>query len=483
MNARTTPASLTLTALALTAISCSQSQDSETRTFEIPFTPYFGTQEVQCGQVYADAGTSGSEFELQDFLMFVYDIELVRDDGELVPLELVDDQQWQGRGVALLDFNDATGACSGDPETNAKLVGTAPDYDGYVGIRFGVGIPPELNHLDGVTAPAPLNKPTTWWSWKDGYKFFQLTLETQTHDSYYVHLGSTACEGSLDDGFSCAGDHQMSIDVAEFVPGRDGIKLNLATLLSEVDLDAPVAFETGDFIAGCMSFDPDPECDPLFTKFGRRFMSDAPGPDQLVFECDEGMASEARDSSDADDTPQPGSAEFERPSVLDGENVSQRGEARSHALDSVFPIGSRTHRRGPGTQCMFCHQSKGPGFGLFDVAGTVWNPDGTTPYDGATIKILPIDAGPCLERDEREHCLDQEPGYYLEEDVVATLETDPNGNFYSTELPPEASPPFWPVVEPAQGEPRLTRKFMGHPAASGSCNMCHGSSKVQLGAQ
>lgn len=468
-------------ALALATLSCDGGGADEPRTFIIPVTPYFGTDVVECGRTYEGAGTTGASFELTDFLMFVYEVELVRESGETVPLELVDDQQWQGQGVALLDFNDATGSCAGDAETNRRLVGTAPDYGDYVGIRFGVGLPPELNHIDGVTAAAPLNKPSTWWSWKSGYKFFQMTLSTSAHESWFVHLGSTACEGSVESGFTCGGSHQMSIDVEDFVPGRDGLKLNVATLLAEMDLEAPIDFASGDFIAGCMSFDPDPQCDPLFSKFGRRFMSDEPGPDQIVFECDEGRAGDVANAGEIDDTPQPGSDAFERPEVLNIENVSERGKARSHPIGNTMTIGSRTYRRGPGAQCMQCHQEKGPGTGLFEVAGTVWNPDRSTPYGGATLKILPISAGPCLDGDEREHCQGQEPGFYREEDVVATLEADPNGNFYTTELPPEAAPPFWPVVEPAEGDEGLTRKFMGHPAASGSCNMCHGSIEIQLG--
>ncbi|MCX4241471.1 MbnP family copper-binding protein [Paraliomyxa miuraensis] len=450
----------------------------DARTFEIPVAPYFGSDVVTCGASYAGAGTTGASFELKDFLVFLHGVELVREGGERVPLELVDDQQWQGQGVVLLDFNDATGACLGDAETNARIVGTAPDHGDYVGIAFRVGLPPAQNHLDAVTAPAPLNKPSTWWSWQGGYKFLQLTLATAVHESYFVHVGATACEGSVEDGFSCAGDHEILVDVDDFVPGRDGLRINVAALLAEVDLDAPVDFASGDFIAGCMSFDPDPECDPIFTKLGRRFMSEEAAPEQIAFEVDVDAAPDLVSPSESDQVPQPGSDAFDRDPRLDVSVVSEAGVARSHPMGDALPIGSRTHRRGPGNQCMSCHQPKGPGAGLFDVAGTVWEADGETPLTDATVKLLPIAAGPCQEGDERAQCQDQPVGTYREEDVVATLVTDPYGNFYSTELPPEAAPPFWPVVE--RGSDEVIRTFMGHPAASGSCNMCHGVNRVRL---
>ena len=475
-----------LPCLLLTAAACSEqapTDDDDARTFVIPFTPYFGSDVVECGTTYSGAGVTAASFELKDFVMFVHSVELVREDGSTVPFELRDDQHWQGQGVALLDFNDASGKCQGDVETNAELVGTAPDHDDYVGIRFGVGLPPELNHLDAVKAPAPFNKPSTWWSWQGGYKFFQMTLETEAHESYFVHLGATGCDGSTEDGFSCAAGHAIEIEVPEFALGRDGVRLNLATLLAEMDINAPVDFASGDFVAGCMSFDPDPECDPLFAKFGRHFMTDDPGPTQLVFECDEEIALDPDAVGDPDPTPQPGSADFERDPVLDQIVVSKSGVAASHAPEDVYVIGDRTHARGAGAQCVKCHQERGPGSGLFDVAGTIWNPDTNTGYGNATIKLLPIFAGPCMEGDEREHCVDQAPGYFLEQDVVATLVTDPNGNFYSTEIPETAQPPFWPVVLPAEDDTDLVPKFMGHPAGSGSCNMCHGGLRIQLGAE
>ncbi len=460
-------------------VDISSDDEDNDRTFVIPFAPVFGSDTVRCGETYTSAGTSGTEFEIKDFLLFVHSVELVRESGETVPLTLTEDQHWQGGGVALLDFNDATGSCVGDSETNGRIVGTAPNFDDYTGIRFGVGVPSEKNHINAVTAEAPLNKPSTWWSWKGGYKFFKLNVITPVHKKYVVHIGSTGCTGSVEEGFSCAGEHEVMIDIDGFAPGEDGIKINLANLFAGVDLDAPVDFESGDFIPGCMSFDPDPECEPLYSKFGRHFLDDGAASPQRVFEVDlEAAPSETPEIVDS--TPQPGNKDFKRDSALDSENVSAAGVSASHGAESTLQVGDRTYARGPGSQCMSCHQPKGPGRGLFEVAGTIWSADGKTPQSNAIVKILPISAGPCAEDDPRDHCQGQDSGYFLEEDVVATLETDPNGNFYSTELSTAAAPPFWPVVVGATGA-ELPTKFMGHPAASGSCNMCHGSFRVKLG--
>ncbi len=475
---------LTLFAV-LAFFGCSESGSDpgdEGRTFVIPFAPYFGSEVVACGRNYTGAGTSGASFELRDLLLFVHDVQLVRANGERVPLSIVEDGKWQSNDTTLLDFGDGTGVCPGDSDTNDRVIGTAPDHPDYVGIAFGVGLPPELNHLDGVKSPAPFNKPSLWWSWKEGYKFFQLTLKTEVHEDYYVHVGATECEGTVESGFTCNADHEMAVEVADFAPGIDGVRLNLAALLAEVDLNAEVDFESGDFVAGCMSFNPDPECDPLFTKFGRHFMTADPGPQQVAFESGLDMAKDLDAPDDLGGVPQPGSEDFVRSPALDIMNVSERGVTRSHLPGNALLIGSVTHDRSPGSQCLACHQEKGPGTGLYQIAGTIWNPDLETGYGNATIAILPDGKHPCLEFDERAQCVDQPIGYYREEDVVATVVTDPQGNAYTTELPPGAEPPFWPVVVPDPADTDLAPKFMPFAAASGSCNMCHGGLRIQLAA-
>jgi uncharacterized repeat protein (TIGR04052 family) len=456
--------------------------DDGMMTLVIPFEAKAGAQDVACGTELSGVGSAGATVKLQDFLFFVSEARLVREGGEEVPLDLVDDQQWQAQGVTLMDFNDGSGACAGDAATNRRIVARVPRHEDYRGLRFTIGLPPSLNHLDAATAEAPFNKPSTWWSWKGGYKFFQMALETEAHKPFYVHLGSTKCDGGPTTGFSCNAHHRMPIELVGFVPGEDGVRVKVDALLADVDVNAPVDFASGDFIAGCMSFDPDPECDPIFTKLGRRFMDDAAaGPAQVAFEPVAGLGSAAAAPAPPDDTPQPGSVDFVRPEGADMEIVSTRDFGRSHPIGDTLTIGSMKHNRGPGSQCMNCHQAQGPGYGRFAVAGTIYEPDWATPYTGATVDILPVWAGPCAGDDERPHCAGQPVGYYRPEDVLAELPTDPNGNFYTTTLPDGAEPPYWPVVRPDPNDTDLVPKAMGHPAASGSCNMCHGSFKVQLG--
>ena len=94
------------------------------------------------------------------------------------------------------------GTCTtGSPQTNLALRGTVPAADDYTGVKFVLGLPEELNHLDGARAPAPFNVPGMWWAWKGGYKFIRLDLDrvdmpADQESVYFHHLGATTCDGA-----------------------------------------------------------------------------------------------------------------------------------------------------------------------------------------------------------------------------------------------------------------------------------------------
>ncbi|WP_438032895.1 MbnP family copper-binding protein [Sorangium sp. So ce204] len=158
------------------------------KTFALSFAAKVGDRPFSCTDTFDGVGTTASSVNALDFRMYVYDVRLVRGDGSEEPLALEQDGQWQRDKIAFLDFEDGTGSCeTGSPETRTEVVGTAPAGD-YAGVRFNVGLPPEMNHLDAATAPAPLNIPGMWWSWKGGYKFVRLDLVSTMNPTYFFHL-------------------------------------------------------------------------------------------------------------------------------------------------------------------------------------------------------------------------------------------------------------------------------------------------------
>ena len=242
--------------------------DTVGKTFHVRFSPEVAGQPLRCDTSYPGIGQTKTTLQLLDFKMYVRDVTLVRANGERQALVLEQDGTWQRDGVALLDFEDGTGTCdTGSPETRLEVVGTAPDLPDYTGLEFKLGLPEELNHLDGATAAAPLNSPDMWWSWQGGYKFLRLDVRSSHNTAWYFHLGASGCKGSPGEGFTCAATNQSTVVLDGFHPERQQVALDLAGFYAGSDLDTAGNAKT-DPIRGCMSGASDPECPALFGQVG-----------------------------------------------------------------------------------------------------------------------------------------------------------------------------------------------------------------------
>lgn len=115
---------------------------------------------------------------------------------------------------------------------------------------------------------------------------------------------------------------------------------------------------------------------------------------------------------------------------------------------------SESHKNGE--NCMDCHAEGGSGEGWFTVAGSVYDSTLANPYAGAAIKIS---SGP------------QNAG-----SLLATIEVDKNGNFYTTE-----SIPFGDVMYVSVTGKTGSVKFMNSSIDNGQCNGCHvNTSKISI---
>lgn len=269
-------------AAALLPLGCGDSSD-EPQAFTLEFTPLVGDAPFECSAAYEDIGTSKTTIRPLDFRMYIHRVMLLRAGGEEVPLELEQDAKWQREDIALLDFEDGTGTCAtGSPDTRYVVAGTAPGHDDYVSVRFVLGIPPEKNHLDAATAPAPFNIPGMWWSWKGGYKFVRLDVQSTMNPSYYLHLGESACEGTPGKGFACAQANQAVITLPTTDSSRARISIDVRDFYAEMDLDRQIDNMT-DHIPGCMASPSDPECDMVFRKLGMKLGTDMPSEEPQTF--------------------------------------------------------------------------------------------------------------------------------------------------------------------------------------------------------
>ena len=252
----------------LTSFMVLQAQESQ-QNIRLHFAAMVGEQMATCAETYADVSASQANIRFNDFRFYVSNIQLLTAEGEAVALQLEQDGMWQYENVALLDFENGEAGCSeiGNQALNGVIIGSAPEAD-YVGVRFDLGVPFELNHLDVTAASSPLNIAALWWNWQGGYKFARIDLVTDApeHQAWNIHLGSTGCvspAGAIAPKEPCARPNITRIYFDAFDFDQQVIVLDLAALLTDVPL-----YENTLMPPGCMSGVDDPDCPTLFANLG-----------------------------------------------------------------------------------------------------------------------------------------------------------------------------------------------------------------------
>jgi len=245
----------------------------------IQFAVQLDGADFACGTDVASIGEPTTTLSPIDMRFFVHGIELIAADGTAAPLTLDDDGQWQRDGIALLDFEDATGACeNGSTGTNHDVTGTVPAGE-YTGIRFVVGVPFDMNHADPNIAEPPLSGTAMHWNWQGGYKFIRFEADTGGDAGYRLHLGSTGCEGTIGNISACSQPNRPVIELDNFDPETNVVVYDLDAMLAGLDL----TFNTPDSAPGCMGAADDPECIAPFERLGLDIATGEPGEEQSVF--------------------------------------------------------------------------------------------------------------------------------------------------------------------------------------------------------
>lgn len=248
--------------------SSSTSETSVTTTgVVLPFEAVYnsGNDPISCDGTMSGLG-AGVDAELLDFRLYVHGVTVVTSFQRELAVSL-DTNDWQGEGVALLDFRGYI-SCGTEPQLpRTQVTGSVNLEDGeyLTGASFTVGVPETLNHNNLASAPTPLNVPTLHWSWQTGYKFLRMDVSVIGGDDFNVHLGSTDCTGDATVGetVTCSRSNRPQIDFPTFSFGQDVIVIDYGVLVANAidgvdDGGAP----------GCMSGVTDPECDPVFTALG-----------------------------------------------------------------------------------------------------------------------------------------------------------------------------------------------------------------------
>jgi uncharacterized repeat protein (TIGR04052 family) len=206
-------------------------EDADHVDITLNFAAVVGEQPLDCTSTYP-AALAGFTFALSDLRLFVSEISLLDDDGNLYPLALDNGTEWQNDGVALLDFENGVGSCSNaTAATNTTITGSAAPGD-FTGIVFTVGVPEALNHVNPVEQTGPLANTALHWSWMMGYKHFQLEGSLNESGLVLLHLGSKDCVGNPPSDFVCSISNRPRVEITGANPASTDIVLDLAALLA-----------------------------------------------------------------------------------------------------------------------------------------------------------------------------------------------------------------------------------------------------------
>jgi uncharacterized repeat protein (TIGR04052 family) len=248
--------------LALLGNACSQSDLG----FSIPFTAVWDGVPIDCGS------TSPA---LTDLRFFVSNLQLIDSSGEARDIRFATEMPWQNDAVALVDLEDGTGAClRGTRDIASEIIAVAPQRD-YRGLRFTVGVPFRLNHLDPLTAKPPLDDSDMHWPSRSGYKFLRAGVRTE-NDGFWIHTGSAGCEGTIGHIMNCRFSNRVVVELADFIPGQSGVSFDLAALLAGTDLNNKLASD-------CSHGPPESSCIAPFAALGIDFSTGSENGRQQVF--------------------------------------------------------------------------------------------------------------------------------------------------------------------------------------------------------
>lgn len=234
----------------------------------IEFVARIGALDMDCGAVLDGVVDSSPTLQVNDWRMYISEVELLDAAGTATPVALTQDGLWQVEDVALVDFED----CSpmGTSELNSTVTGTVAHGD-YTGLRFTLGVPFDLNHIDAATAPSPLNVGGMMWTWQTGHKFVRIDMANglpEPDNLWNIHLGSMGCSADASTAApetECTHPNRPVITLDGFTPGSSVVVADLAALLDGVD----ITYDTPDSPIGCMANPLDEvECPQLFPNLG-----------------------------------------------------------------------------------------------------------------------------------------------------------------------------------------------------------------------
>ena len=206
---------------------------------------WYQQQELSCGQ---SVERDTLNWSIDQLAFFISDLRLLQAEKE-VPL-ILSTTDSQSDNIALIRFtrqdcvmdNLASTAVKKEDSSQAlfkRVQFVQPvqlNDDSH--LRFTLGLPFEVNHLNPLSQPSPLNIPSMFWSWRGGHKFLRLDMAAEGQ-AWDFHLGSTGCVSASamrSPQAACINPNTMQLTLAKHEHG-ERLVIHLDKLLQGLELN------------------------------------------------------------------------------------------------------------------------------------------------------------------------------------------------------------------------------------------------------
>lgn len=177
---------------------------------------------------------SQSIWQVHKLRFFISEIALKKD-GQWHPVSYKNNP-WQSNSTALISLTAQT--CDDPKQFNDRVeFSSEMALQAAQGLRFKLGVPFEINHLNPLLQPSPLNLPDMFWSWQLGHKFLRLDMENENRN-WAFHLGSIGCQSDSrirPPKSPCLQPNLIDIELP--APKSNSINLKLDQLLQQLPVN------------------------------------------------------------------------------------------------------------------------------------------------------------------------------------------------------------------------------------------------------
>lgn len=157
--------------------------------------PMFNNEVLSCERSFT---LLDKDWHYQQLQMYISNVELKDTDGiwQSWPMKVTN---YQHSNVALIGENCRDNIVKNDvlnaDDKNANWQISfeyTPDLSIMTAIRFTLGVPFSINHLNPISQNSPLNDSSMFWVWQTGHKFLRFEMVSGV-ENWLFHLGSTGC--------------------------------------------------------------------------------------------------------------------------------------------------------------------------------------------------------------------------------------------------------------------------------------------------